>query len=56
MNKVQIQFIKDALDADDKLTEWEAQFISDLASKDESYELSEKQNAVLNRISQKIID
>ncbi len=54
MNSVQIKFIKDAMDCPEKLSDWENQFISDLAEKPDSYELSEKQNAILNRISQKI--
>lgn len=54
MNRVQIRFIKDALDQPEKLSDWENQFISDLAEKPESYELSEKQNAVLNRIQRKL--
>lgn len=54
MNRVQIQFIKDALDQDYKLTEWELQFVNDLANKGKDYELSEKQNEVLNRIQRKL--
>lgn len=54
MNKVQIKFINDAMDNDHLLSEWEFNFINDLAQKDEDYELSEKQNAVLNRIIDKI--
>lgn len=54
MNRVQIKFIKDAIDQDYKLTEWEFNFVNDLASKDETYELSDKQNEVLNRISNKL--
>ena len=56
MNRVQRKFIKDALDSHEKLSDWENQFISDLADKPDDYELSEKQNKVLNRISQKIQD
>lgn len=37
-NKVQIRFIKDALDQPEKLTEWEEQFINDLADKDDDYQ------------------
>ena len=54
MNRVQVRFIKDALDQPEKLSDWEQQFISDLADKDDDYELSEKQNAVLNRIQRKL--
>lgn len=54
MNRVQIKFIKDALDHEDHLTDWESQFINDLAVKPDDYELSDKQNAVLNRISDKV--
>ena len=61
MNRIQIQFIKDALDQEHKLSEWESEFINDLADKDEEYKkkgvdltLSSKQNEILNRISQKL--
>lgn len=53
MNKVQIQFIKEALDQEHELNDWESQFINDLADKGDDYELSEKQNEVLNRIQRK---
>jgi len=54
MNRVQKQFVKDALDQPYKLTEWEYKFINDIAEKPDSYELTEKQNAVLNRIQKKL--
>ncbi len=54
MNRVQLKFIEDALDQDDKLTAWECDFVTDIADKGDDYELSEKQNEVLNRISQKL--
>lgn len=54
MNRIQIKFIVDALDREDVLSEWEWDFINDLADKPEDYELSDKQNSILNRISQKI--
>lgn len=61
MNRLQKKFVLDALDQEHKLDEWESQFINDLADKDEQYAkrgaeltLSEKQNAALNKISQKL--
>lgn len=54
MNRVQKRFIKDALDQPEKLTEWENNFISDMAEKDDDYELSERQNATLNKIQRKL--
>lgn len=54
MNRVQIQIIKEALHADLVLTEWEFDFINDLADKGDDYELSEKQNHILNRIGSKM--
>lgn len=54
MNRVQIRFIKDALDQPENLSDWENNFISDLAEKPEGYELSEKQNEILNRIQRKL--
>lgn len=56
MNRVQRQFVKDAIEYEHKLTEWEAKFINDLAERGDDYELSEKQNSILNRISQKLDD
>ncbi len=54
MNRVQIRFVKDALDQEDKLSEWEAKFVNDLAEKGDDYELSDKQNAALNKIQRKL--
>lgn len=57
MNRVQRQFVLDALDQEHKLTEWESQFINDLAERDERNPdsvLSDKQNEVLNRIQRKL--
>lgn len=54
MNRIQKKFICDALDSEHMLSEWESQFINDLAERPDDYELSNKQNEVLNRISQKI--
>lgn len=57
MNRVQRRFVMDALDQEYKLTEWESQFINDLADRDERQpdkELTEKQNEILNRIQGKL--
>lgn len=54
-NRIQRKFILDALDQPERLNEWENDFISNLADKDDDYELSEKQNEILNRISQKLL-
>jgi len=54
MNRVQIKFIEDALDQDHKLTAWECDFISDISDRGDDYELSEKQNEILNRIQRKL--
>ena len=61
MNRIQKKFICDALNQEHKLSEWESQFVNDLAAKDGEYEkrgveltLSQKQNEILNRISQKL--
>lgn len=53
-NRIQRKFIIDALDNQELLTEWEIDFINSIADKKDHEELTEKQNAVLNRISQKI--
>lgn len=54
MNKVQTQIIKEATDQCDKLTAWEVAFIDGLIDRRDDYELSDKQNAVLNRIGNKM--
>lgn len=54
MNRVQVAIIKNALDEQHKLSDWESDFIDSVADKEASYELSEKQNSVLNRISDKL--
>lgn len=57
MNKVQRKFVIDALDQEYKLSEWESQFVNDLAERDEQnpdYVLSDKQNEILNRIQRKL--
>jgi hypothetical protein len=51
---MQKKFICDALEYEHLLSEWEIKFVNDLADKPDDYELSDKQNKVLNRISQKI--
>ncbi len=55
MNKVQAAFIIEALDNEDKLTDWEWDFVYSLADLPEEKELSDKQNEVLNRIHNKIV-
>lgn len=54
MNRIQKKFVLDALDYEERLSEWELGFINDLAEYGDDRELSEKQNTILNRISQKI--
>jgi hypothetical protein len=57
MNRVQRRFVLDALDQEDKLTEWEHGYINDLAERDEKNPdmvLSDKQNEILNRIQKKL--
>lgn len=54
MNRIQRKFVLDALDQEHKLNEWEHQFINDLAERNPDMKLSDKQNEILNRISQKL--
>ena len=54
MNRIQAKFVEDAMEQDEKLTDWEAGFIDTLYNRDDDYELSEKENTILNRISQKL--
>jgi len=55
MNGFQKKIIKDAIDDPEPLSEWEFDFINSLADKPDEYELSEKQNKIVNRISQKYL-
>ena len=54
MNGFQKKQILRALDKPEVLTDWEQDFIDSLAELDEDALLSEKQNAVLNRIAEKL--
>ncbi len=54
MNRIQRKIIKDALDEEHRLTDWESEFVNNLAMRDDDYELSEKQNSILNRIGSKL--
>jgi len=46
--------ISQALDSPELLTEWEVDFIDNVAEKDLDYVFSEKQAEILNRIEHKI--
>lgn len=54
MNGYQIKRILEAQDNLEHLSDWENDFINNLADKKDEFELTEKQNSVLNRISEKI--
>lgn len=54
MNNFQKKIVEDALDDSAPLTEWEYDFINDIAEK-EHLDISDKQNDILNRISQKYV-
>jgi len=56
MNKIQTKFVIDAIEDPSKLTDWEYDFINTLADRDEDYELSPKENKILNIISQKYLN
>lgn len=55
MNRIQIHFRDKALEKRHLLTEYEIQFLLSLClqSSDDDYELSEKQNHLLNQIQRK---
>jgi len=53
VNSYQEKRIVRALENNSKLTSWEYDFINSLADKDEDYKLSDRQNEVLNKISEK---
>ena len=54
MNGFQKKQVLRALDAPEKLTDWEYDFVNSLADRDESRPLSDKQNSILNRIAEKV--
>lgn len=54
MDSEEIQIIKDALESEGELTDYEWDFINSLADKESDYELSEKQAEVLNKIGDKL--
>lgn len=54
MNGFQEKIVQKAMDNDSKLSSWECEFIDSLNDKPERYELSDKQNEILNRISEKV--
>lgn len=54
MNRVQWQFVQDAMKSLAKLSAWEAGFVSHLNRQGKNYPLSDKQNSTLNNISQKL--
>lgn len=55
MNKIQRSIINNALDAAADLTEWEYNFISNIAEYDDDYILSEKQKHCLYKINNRLI-
>lgn len=55
-NKFQIKIIKDALDHPEKLSDWEYDRMTEWAEYPDDRELSERQNKVINQISQKLQD
>lgn len=54
MNRIQRKIVLDALDNEELLSEWEFDFVSDLADRGDDYPLSPKQNEALNRIGSKV--
>ncbi len=54
MNGFQKRIIERANESDHKLSSWEIDFIESLSNKADNYELSDKQNEILNRISEKV--
>ncbi|HXU78607.1 MAG TPA: hypothetical protein VN794_18670 [Methylomirabilota bacterium] len=55
MNKFQRKIIVDALEDPAPLTDWEFDFVNDLAGKADEYTLTEKQNKIVNRIGEKYL-
>jgi hypothetical protein len=56
VNRIQKQIVKDALDTPEILSDWQYDFVNDLADKEDCYELTEKQNTQLNKIGSRIAE
>jgi len=54
VNGLQVKIIKEALETPELLTEWEVEFIQNIANKHEDVDLTKKQNSVLNKIWDKL--
>ena len=54
MNRLQLKIIEQAIDQPHKLSTWESDFIESLDDRGEDYNLSDKQNEILNRIGSKL--
>ena len=54
MDRIQISFIKDALDHPHLLTEWEVGFIDNIAEYENDHKLTKKQVKRLNEIGHKL--
>ncbi len=56
MNRFQQKIINDAIEDPEPLTDWEYDFVNDLAENWGDQDLSPAQNKIINRISQKYLD
>ena len=54
MNKFYINIIKEALEYQHLLNDWEINFINNIAERGDNYTLSKKEISVLNKISTKV--
>ena len=54
MNGLQQRWLEKADEQSDQLSDWEQEFVENLLTKSEHYELSDKQNSVLNKINTKL--
>lgn len=54
MNNYQLNIIQRSMENPTVLSEWEYDFIEDMNDRGELYEVSEKQNGILNRIDSKL--
>ena len=53
MNSVQRKLLEEVEEHEEKLTDWERQFVDDIGSKD--YTLTGRQNELLNKIHGKVV-
>lgn len=56
MNRVQTKIVLEALENPSLLSDWEWDFVNDMANKPDDFTPSEKQNKIINRIGSRLAE